>query len=208
MSNYEKNISTMKPILNDELSLDHPPRGIRMERGMDGGTVIRIRFLSVAVLPILFFTLFWNGIVSLFVISVIAETAATFGWNVSFSFFEIDGKSKPLWFLWLILTPFVVIGFWLIFYVLFKLLGRCEIRLGTDKGSVFSGIGLFGKTKHFTLKSVKTVGVLERPDTDGTLPCSVAITMNNGREIRFPLLGKMRETWLAFALGKLLGRTT
>ena len=27
----------MKPIINDELSLDHPPRGVRMERLMDDG---------------------------------------------------------------------------------------------------------------------------------------------------------------------------
>jgi len=46
---------------NDELSIDHPPRGIRMEQTLDGGIAIRVRMFGVTSFGVLVPTLFWNG---------------------------------------------------------------------------------------------------------------------------------------------------
>jgi len=213
MSNYEKNLSTMRPILNDELSLDHPPRGIRMERGMDGGTVIRIRMFSAAqVLPILFITLLWNGIASIFVAVAVSMTAATFGYDFGISF-QWNISPPPLWFLWLFLSPFIAIGLLLLLSLLFNVFGRCEIRLGTGEGSIFSGIGSIGGTQRFALQSIKSLRLEESKTRDKrgnpvTTHFNLLVEMNNGREIKSPDFGKARGTWLIFALDKILGRTT
>jgi len=213
MSNYEKNLSTMRPILNDELSLDHPPRGIRMERLMDGGTVIRIRMFSAAqVLPILFITLLWNSIVSIFVAIPVSMTAATFGYDFGISF-QWNISPPPLWFLWLFLSPFIAIGLFLLLSLVFNVFGRCEIRLGTGEGSIFSGIGSIGRTRRFALQSIKSLRLEESKTRDKrgnpvTTHFNLLVEMNNGREIKSPDFGKVRGMWLVFALDKILGRTT
>jgi len=209
MTNDYTNPKTSVP--RDELSLDHPPRGIRMERTADGGTVIGMRMFSAASFPILFFALFWNGIVSIFVAIAIAMTAARFGWDVGFSP-QMSGNPPPLWFFWLFLTPFIAIGIATFIGALFGIFGRCEIRLGIGEGSVFSGIGSIGRTQRFSPQSIKSLDVnhSQSRSKNGhvTTHTRLVIEMNNGREIKFPGLGKMRETWLAFALNKILRRTT
>ena len=196
-----------------ELRLDHPPRGITAERAFDGTIVIRIRMFSASVFGFLCFALFWNGFTSIFVCHAIAMTAQKFGWSLpAFVFFQASNKGSPpsLWFLWLLLSPFIAIGLGSICMTVFQFFGRCAIHLGVDEGSVFTGIGPFGRTQRFSPQSVKSVNAKQSTSTSSegftTITTKLVIEMNNGREIKFPHLGKMRETWLTFALGKLLRR--
>jgi len=197
---------------DDELRLDHPPRGIRMERAFDGTTVIRVRMFSSSAFGLLGVALFWNGLTSIFVCFAIALTAQKFGWNLpAFSFFtegEWDGSPPPLWFLWLFLSPFIAIGLGMICMTVFQFFGRCVIHLDADEGRVFTGIGPFGRTQRFSPQSIKSADVKQSiiSTKRTTITTNLVIEMNNGREIKFPGLGKMRETWLTFALGKLLRR--
>ena len=197
------------PVPRDELSLDYPPRGIRMEHAPDGGTIIRVRLLSAAAFPMLVFALFWNSITSIFVAIAIAQTAARFGYDIGFSSGKWEGSPPPLWFFWLFLTPFIAIGLGTLSMALFSIFGRCEIRLGAGEGSVFKGIGPLGRTQHFSTQSVKSVDMGEASyRVNNQSVYHLVIEMNNGREIKLPRLGKMRETWLTFALQKLLNRPT
>jgi len=190
----------------DELHIDHPPRGIKMERTYDGTTVIRARTFSASAFGLLFFAVFWNSITSIFVAVAIAMTAAKFGFDTGFNPKWENDSPPPLWLLWLFLTPFILIGLGTLGAVVFKLFGRCEIRLGAGGGSVFKGVGSLGRTQHFSPQSVKSVYLRTASYTvNRQAVYHWTIEMNNGREIKLPSIGKMRETWLAFALKKILG---
>lgn len=191
-------------IPDDELRIDWPPRGIKMGQAFEGTTVIKMRMFSRTSFAVLGVTLFWNGIVSLFVCAAIIMTAEKFGWTLPdwlFKFEDDGGGGMPWWGLWLFLTPFIAIGVWFIWTTIFSFLGQCIIRISTSEMSVYTGIGMLGRTRRFAPKSVKSIG----RDDEGSHP-RIVIEMKNGREIKFPFFGKMRETWLAFALRKILNR--
>ena len=175
---------------NDELSLDRPPRGIRMERTLEDQTIIRVRPFSFAIaLPLFLFVLFWSGIIG--------------AWFFAISF--ISNKSFSI-LMWLVIMLYIVAGLWIFFRAVFYILGRCEIRIDANEGSVFTGIGAIGRTQRFSPQSVKSIGssAYKAHDDEPPVAFCPVIEMNNGREIKFPNFDKMRETWIAFALGKLL----
>ena len=205
---YTKNTTRATAAPRDELHLDHPPRGIKMERAQDGSTVITSRTFSSQGGAYIFFALFWNSLVSVFVCVAIILTSDKFGWNLRPVFMdppESGSSQVPLWFFWLFLTPFIAIGIYMMYTALFNLFGKCVIRLDADEGSVFAGFGSLGKTQRFAPKSVKSVGDRKTDDEIGDRPnYQLSILMNNGRVIKIPGLGKMRKTWLVFALNKLL----
>ena len=186
--------------MNNEFSLDKPPRGIKMERSLDGDTIIKIRLLSTATLPMLLYALVWNGFLSIF-ISKLSD--ASF----------LSGNSM-LWFFRLFLIPFIAIGVFLLLSALFKIFGRCEIRLGMGEGRICSGVGPIGRTQRFSLQSIRSLGVRETASKLRSKGSNEPITsyfrlvieMNTGHEIKSPDFGEMRGTWLAFALGKILNR--
>ena len=190
----------------DELHIDHPPRGIKMWRDFDGATVINVRMFSRGAFGALLTTLFWNGITSIFVGEAISLTVAKFG--IDFKFLDGDwgGSPPPLWFFWSFLTPFIAIGLYMVYWTVFHFWGRLEIRLRANEGSFFKGFGSLGRTQRFSSQSVKSMGMNKSSYEINDEPVyNLAIKMNNGRIIKFPQLGTMRETWLAFALEKILG---
>jgi len=200
---YDKNNS----VPDDNLYLDRPPRGIRMEREFDGTTVLRIRTLSSNVGFYIMFGLFWNAITSVFVCIAIGMTAARFGWNLpDYKLFKAGANDASSWWgLWLFLTPFIAVGIGMIYAVIFNIFGKCVIRIGQGKGSVYTGIGPFGKTWYFSQQSVKEIDThWTNVQVGGSQIHKLAIEMNNGRKIKLPSLNDMSETWLAFALGKIL----
>ena len=201
-SYHEKNSSFVP---NDELSLDHPPRGIKMEHTFDGTIVIKSRTISAEAFPLFYFALITNAFASILMCAAITITAEKFGWQQPFPFFTVHRGS--FWPVWIIGSIFSVLGLSFTYATLFNFFGRCEIRLSANMGSVFSGFGPLGRTQHFSPQSIKSIGELKTEEEIGGRPIyRLAIFMNNGREIKFPGLGKMRETWLVFALGKILHR--
>jgi len=200
---YTKNTARATAAPCDELHLDHPPAGIKMERTYDGTTAITIRMFTPAAFGTLVFTLLWNGLTSLFVCIAISLTAEKFGWD-KFLIFEIENaKTNAWWFVWLFMTPFIAVGIWTIRLAIFHFFGQYIIKISPTEGSVFKGIGSFGRTQRFSPKSVKPVKMPKFNDNNpgGQL----VIQMNNGREIKFlAMFSEMRKTWLVFALNKLL----
>jgi len=208
-SDYTKaTTSRASSVPRDELYLDHPPRGITMERTGDGTTVIRTRTHSPGAFPFIFFTLFWNGMTALFVAVAIDMTAEKLGMDARiFSEGVNHNFGWPLWLFWLFLTPFIAFGIYAFCSTVFSFLGRCEIRIGADEASVFTGIGPLGRTRRFSPQSVKFAGMKKTSESrDGDPVRSLLIEMKNGRQIIIPDLIKTRETWLAFALKKILAR--
>ena len=194
-------------VTRDELHIDHPPRGIKMWREDDGATVIKVRMFSRGAFGALLTTLFCNGITSIFVGEAISLTLAKFGIDFRFMNGKWEGGSPPpLWFLWLFLTPFIAIGLYMVYWTAFHFCGRLEIRIRPNEGSFFKGFGSLGRTQRFSPQSVKSMGMNKSSYEINDKPVyNLAIKMNNGRIIKFPQLGTMRETWLAFALEKILG---
>ena len=138
MSNdYTKNTTarTGSTVPRDDLHIDHPPRGITMERAPDGTTVFKARKFGAAAFGMLFFTVLWNGITSIFVCIVIAETTKQFGQNIPFKEMTLNSSPNPtpLYYFWLFLTPFILVGIGTLFAAVYSFIGRAEIRLGADE---------------------------------------------------------------------------
>jgi len=211
-TDYTKNTSKKTrrtaAVPNDELHIDHPPRGIKMEQAQDGATVIKVRMFSRSVFPMFFFALIWNAVISLFVAIAIGMTAAKLGYGMGFFTPEEPNDTwTPVLIIWGFLIPFIAIGLFLIQKAAYGFLGRLEIRINTDEGSVFKGFGQLGRTQRFAPKSVKSIGMDKANEHEESIDL-LFIKMNNGRTIKFPSLNEMRETWLAFALRKLLGKNS
>ena len=196
-------------VILDAPRIDHPPPGIRMEHALDGSTILRVRLSDATAYHMPLFALAWNGFLAFFIIFTrdlkwdipgISFIAFLFGKDTS------AGMQLPVW---LLLLPLIAVGLYLFSSAFRGLFGRCVIRLGMGEGSVFTGIGSFGKTKRFSLHSVTSVEVRKATrgitEINGQPVCHLTLGMNDGSAITLPRLSKTRETWLAFALNKLLG---
>jgi hypothetical protein len=108
--------------------------------------------------------LFWNGITSVFVLFAAAGTLRLFGIRPAFfdgvSFASESGdlpSPGAMIFLWLFLTPFMLIGAALCLAFVNALFGRTEIRVAPSAASLFQGIGPFGRTRRFDPAQVRAV---------------------------------------------------
>ena len=197
-------------MINDKLSLDHPPRGIKMERSLDGDTIIRIWLLSTATIKLLFSALFGNALLALVVWKL--SNAPNFSGTST-------GSDPMLWLMQIIIIVPIAGGAFTLLLALYKIFGRCVVRLGAGEGSIFSGIGPIGRTHRFSLQSVRTLGVRKSPSKYWVKARGhrsepiiwhfrLIIELDTGHEIKSSDLGEMRATWLALALGKILNRPT
>src|SRR5689334_1099017 len=120
--------------IDENVDVSNPPGGTWFQR--DGGGVIigaTHRSLGQA-FGLLLFCLFWNGIVSVFVLLAIASTLQHLGVPVPHWFPSPTSKGNfiPLGmtiFLWLFLTPFIAIGLGTLAAFLSCLAGRTELRI-------------------------------------------------------------------------------
>jgi len=189
MQDYTKTPSPKRhaPVPRDELSLDHPPYGIKMERTLDGGTAIKIRVFDV------------SNVVVYFLAVLIAC-------GLVFMVFFLEEKIEM--YVWLILSPFIALALYVVWMTILHTFGRHEIRLGMGEGSVFTGIGPFGRTRRFSLQSIKTVKVhvstcYDDNGNEGTYYPQICFELNNGKKIKLLNLCKAHQAWLWFALKNL-----
>lgn len=161
------------PELTFAPELDQPPPGTWLRE--DGfSTVVGATHRSLAqALGLLFVMCFWNGIVSLFV------TVATLG---TLQYFHVPPPSwiphlkgnfpqgGMLVFLWLFLTPFILIGVGFIVGFLSALCGRTEVRLSGSDGSVYVGLGPLGYRRRFDPAQVRSVRIATASYTKNRQP--------------------------------------
>ena len=179
-------------------------------------------FVAQARMPVgmalgaLAFSLFWNGIVSVFVLLAISATLRNLDIAVPewFPAPKMNGSAMGVGetiFLWIFLTPFIVIGLVMIGAFLSALAGRTEVRIGQGEGVVFSGIGPLGWPRRFKPEAVKDVRIdhSQWRDRDGDRRSKTHIVMETqeGKLIKFgSMLREERMKFVAAAVRKVLIR--
>ena len=112
-------------------------------------------------------------------------------------------------FLWIFLTPFIVIGLLMIAAFLSALAGHTEVRINNAQGLVFIGIGRLGYRRRFDASGVKDVRIDDRQwrDSDGARRSKTCIIIET-REGKLVKLGSMlteeRRKFVAGAVRKVL----
>ena len=196
--------------LAGSVDLTRPPKGAWFRR--QGLTVVAgatTRALGSAA-GLLFFCVFWNGIVSIFVSLASFSTLKLLGWNPP-DWLPLQG-TKGLdmpWYglagLWLFLTPFIAIGLGVAGGVLMSLFGRTEVTLQGGDSSVFTGIGPVGRRRRFDSRQIRTVRIEDetwRTSKGGTRQTREAvIQLQDGTRVKFG--SGLAEERLQFVAGAL-----
>jgi len=199
--------------LDGSIDLRRPPKGTWYENAPESTMIGASHRSLVKAVGLLAFSLFWNGIVSVFVLLNIANTLNLMG--IGFPEWLPLAKSDSSMglgitlFLWVFLTPFIAIGATMLLGFLMALFGKEEVILSHQHGQVFVGIGMVGWTRRFDPKAISSVRLVMKnwrdSDGDAQSKCEIILTQNDGKEIRFGnSLPKERRTFLAAVLQQTL----
>jgi hypothetical protein len=211
---YQLSALTQGTELDANIDLSHPPPGA-WHRSDGTGTVIGATHRSLGTaIGTLAISLFWNGIVSVFVLVATAGTARNLGLPLPHWFPAPVMNDSPMGvgmtlFLWIFLTPFIVIGLVMIATFLSCLAGRTEVRINNAEGVVFTGVGGLGYRRRFDASAVKDVRIDDRQwrDSDGDRRRKTCIVLET-REGKLVKLGSMlteeRRKFVAGAVRKCL----
>lgn len=154
----------------------------------------------------MFAALFWNGIVSVFVLIALGGTVQAIFGSLPTWFPAPGNMGMPLGmvlFLWVFLLPFIGIGLMLFGTLLTTLGGRCEVRLRGTEGTIFTGVGPFGWKRRFDAGQVTSVrlGKTAWSRNDERQPC---VLIEAEKTLRFgSVLPSERREWMASALRQL-----
>jgi hypothetical protein len=194
--NLTHKLSTLAQIndLESGIDLNTPPPGAwRRQEGVETVIGATHRALGTAVAA-LFFCLFWNGIVSVFVLLNIASTFRHLHISVPSSFPapKMNGSLMSVGmtiFLWIFLTPFILIGLGMIWAFLSSLAGRTEVRITGAQGVVFTGIGAIGWPRRFDPATITDVRLEDLSWNDNESyrrrNSSIVLETREGKQIRF-----------------------
>jgi hypothetical protein len=176
--------------VNEDVDESRPPAGVWFHRD-GGGTVIGATHRSLGqAFGLLFFTVFWNGIVSVFVLMAVASTLRHIGIPLPGWFPVPKGSAIPVGmtlFLWIFLTPFIAVGLFTLGAFFSSLFGRTELRIQGGEGTLFTGIGPIGFNKRFSTGDVKDVRIEDRTWRD-----------SNGSHRRAQIIIDMKQKAVAF----------
>lgn len=202
--------------LTEGVNLDRPPSGVRYDLHEGHITVSATHRSLGTAAGALAIALFWNGIVSVFVLIAIAGTLRNLHVTVPTWFPSPDMNGSPMstgmtFFLWIFLTPFIVIGASMIGAFFLSVWGQTEVRADPTGGTVFTGVGPLGYRRRFMPSHVSDVRIEDKQwrDSDGDRQqkTCVIIETQEGKLIRFgSLLSSERRRFLAASLRKFLVR--
>lgn len=160
----------------------------------------------------LFFCLFWNGIVSVFVLLAVSATLHLLGVGLPewFPAPKMNGSEMGVGmtiFLWIFLTPFIVIGLAMFGAFLSFLGGRSEVRIRNSQAVLFTGIGPLGYRRRFNPTTVTAVSIEVKRwrDSDGAAQnkTHIVIELQDGKKLKFgSSLTEERQRFLAGAIRK------
>jgi len=196
------------------IDLNNPPAGAwYTSDGMGPVIGATHRSLGTAI-GALAISLFWNGIVSVFVLVALAGTLRNLGIPLPHWFPAPNMNGAPMSvgmtiFLWIFLTPFILIGLFMISAFLSSLGGRTEVRINNAEGVVFTGIGALGYRRRFDASAVKEVRIDDRQwrDSDGDRrrKTCIVIETREGKQVKLgTMLTPERRKFLAGAVRKVL----
>lgn len=169
-------------------------------------------------LGLLGIALFWNGIVSVFVLVALSGTLNHFG-VIAPEWFPAPKMNDQvmglgmLLFLWLFLTPFIVIGSGMIIALVSTLGGRTEVRIQQGMGRVYVGVGSLGWTRRFDPAQVGRVEIGQRTwrnsDGDSGSQTEIHLELAGGKKLKFgSLLKEERQHFLVSALRQVLHKSS
>ena len=202
--------------LADGVDLRLPPAGATY-RNDGAGTVVSASHRALgSAMGVLFFALFWNGIVSVFVLLAISGTMHNLHINLPdwFPAPKMNGGDMGVGmtlFLWIFLTPFITIGVVMMGAFLSCVAGRTEVRIHNAEGVVFTGIGSLGYRRRFDAGAVKDVRIDDRTwrDNGGARQrkTCILIETREGKLVKFgTILREDRRKFVASAVRKALLR--
>ena len=189
-----------------DVDLRHPPQGA-WYRTDGGGTVVGATNRSLgAALGMLFFALFWNGIVSVFLAVVISGTLHNLHLPVPvwFPAPKMNGGDMGpgmTLFMWLFLTPFLLIGLLLAITLISSLIGRTEVKIENLRGTIFTGVGVIGWKRRFDPSQVRDVRLDETRNTDSKNTITILIETREGKRLKLGSL--LRDERRQFVFGVL-----
>lgn len=200
--------------LTEGVDINRPPRGVKYETTGERLT-LRISHRSVgAAFGTLAIALFWNGIVSVFVTIAIVSTLSHLDITPPHWFPAPEMNGKPMsvgmtLFLWMFLTPFIAIGLGMIGAFLLTVIGKTEVQIDRNEGSVFTGVGPFGYRRRFLTSQVSSVRIDEARWTSNSGNSQekifVVIETREGKSVRFgSMLTGERKKFAAAILYKAL----
>ena len=194
------------------LDLQNPPEGA-WYRADGSGIVIGATNRSVgAALGMLFVALFWNGIVSLFAVFALSSTLHLLhiplpGWFPAPKMNDNNMGAGMTVFLWLFLTPFILIGLTMIGTCLSSLFGRTEARIENARGTLFTGIGAIGWKRNFDTSEVGDVRIHQTRSNEGRESFTILVEMREGKQYKLgSLLTPERREFVMGALRRTLVR--
>lgn len=202
---------TLGTVVDEDVDASRPPDGTWFQR--DGrGIVIRATHRSIGqAFGLLVFTLFWNGIVSVFVSLALASTLKLIGLPFPHWFPAPKMNGGPMGigmtiFLWLFLTPFIAVGLGMLLAFLSSLAGRTEVQLEGNRCVIFSGIGPLGWRKRFSASDVRDIRIEDKRwrDSDGDSRRNTQIVIETAQKpIKFgSMLSRERRQFVAGCLKK------
>lgn len=211
---YELSEIASPDAIGTGIDLNQPPHGC-WHRPDAYGVVVGATHRSLGTaLGLLAVSLFWNGIVSIFVLLALASTLQLAGIPTPewFPAPKMNGDEMGLGmtiFLWLFLTPFIAIGSAMIFGFLSSIAGRTEI--GHERGDAWirTALGPLGWKRRFPVDQLKDIRIENQRyrDSDGDARNKVHIVaeLHNGRRIKFgSMLTNERRQYLAAAADRIL----
>lgn len=199
--------------LDPNVDLHRPPQGCWHRR--DGmGEVVGASHRSLAMaLPMLGVALFWNGIVSVFVVLAIASTLHLLDVDVPdwFPAPRMNGETMGVGmtiFLWIFLTPFIVIGISMVVGFLSAIFGKTEVRAESGRVCVATGIGPFRWNRRFEFSQLEKIRVEHKQSNkDDSESKQIVVELSGGRTVKFgSSLRDERRQFLASAANLIIRR--
>ncbi len=194
------------------VNINEPPGGCRADVwGSRATFTASLRSVGGVLLP-LGFGLFWNGIVSIFLLNVIGATwqlvwgplPAWFPTMSSSNGNQMGNTVGEIIFLWIFLTPFLLIGAGMFAVVLLNAFGGIRVTIDAGEGAVFTGVGSIGYRRRFNANAVHAIRV-GKSDVEVNNQHRPEIMIETDRTIRFgTMLREDRRNWLAAALKQAL----
>lgn len=201
-------------VVDENVDLSRPPGGAWFERTGDGVVLGATHRALGQAFGLLFFSLFWNGVVSVFVLMATAATLHHLGIPLPHWFPMSKGTAVPLpltIFLWLFLTPFIAVGLVVLATFLSALAGRTELRIQRDEVTLFTGVGPVGFRKRFATTAVRDVRLQEQSwrDNRGTARQQKSLVIDtDAKPVTFgTMLSEPRRRFIAAAAKKELVRS-
>ena len=201
--------------VDEDVDLNRAPAGAWFRRDLEGIAIGATNRSLASGFALIFFALFWNGIVSFFVLITVAATLHKMGiavpaWLPTTLIKTGNLHLGMIIFLWLFLTPFMALGLLLCGLIVNCLGGRGEVLLKKGQGDLFTGIGPIGFHQRFELARVRDVRVEHHRwrDTDGDSRRSTHIIIETATQcFRFgSMFTDERRRFVAAALKRELSR--